>query len=57
MRAPVVATTPVPEPTQATADPGQSTEADGSFIESLVPSADASEGANGPPALEPASGS
>lgn len=57
MRAPVVATTPTPEPTQASADPGLSTEADGSVIDSLIPSADASEGANGPSALEPASGS
>jgi peptidoglycan-associated lipoprotein len=57
MRAPVVATTPGPEPTQASTDPAQSTDADGSLIDSLVPSANASEHDSGPPALEPASGS
>jgi peptidoglycan-associated lipoprotein len=57
MRAPAVATMPAPEPPQASADPGESTQADDSLIESLVPSADASEGAHGPSALEPASGS
>ena len=58
MRRPVVATTPAPEPTQASADPPtQSTEGDGSLMDSLVPSANASEGDNGPAALEPASGS
>jgi len=57
MRPPVVATTPNPEPAQASADPAQNTEAGGSLIDSLVPSADASEGEHGVPALEPAPGS
>ena len=57
MRIPVVATTPAPEPTQASADPRQSTEGGGSVIEGLVPSANASEADNGPAALEPPSGS
>jgi peptidoglycan-associated lipoprotein len=57
MRAPVVATTPAPEPTQVSTDPAQSTDVDGSLIDSLVPSANASEGDSGPSALEPASGS
>ena len=62
MRAPVVATTPVLDATQASADHGQSagaaTESDSSLIDSLVPSANASEGddSTAPPA-EPASGS
>jgi peptidoglycan-associated lipoprotein len=57
MRPPVIATTPTPEPAQASADPAQSTEGGDSLINSLVPSADASQGENGAPALEPASGS
>jgi len=57
MRPPVVATTPVLEPTQAAGDPAQSVEAGDSLIDSLVPSADASQGENGAPAVEPASGS
>jgi peptidoglycan-associated lipoprotein len=57
LRAPVVATTPAPEPTQTSVDASQGTETDGSLIDSLVPSASASEGDSGPAALEPASGS
>ena len=58
MRAPVVATTPAPDSNQATtADPLQNTEADGSLIDSLIPSADASEGDKRPETPEPASGS
>lgn len=57
MRAPVVATTPAAASTPATADSDQSTEGEGSLIDNLVPSAKASEGENGPPAIEPASGS
>jgi peptidoglycan-associated lipoprotein len=57
MRPPVLVTTPASEPTQASADPGQNTELDGSLIESLVAPPDAPEGAAGPSALEPASGS
>lgn len=57
MQRPVVATTPVPEPTQTFSDPAQSTDPDNSLIDSLVPSANASEGGSEPPALEPASGS
>ena len=57
MRAPVVATTPAPDSTQVTVGPGQSTEAEGSLIDSLVPSASASEGDKDPAVLEPASGS
>jgi len=57
MRLPVVATTPSPDSTHATAEPGQSTEAEGSLIDSLVPSANASEGDNGIAPAEPASGS
>lgn len=55
MQIPVAATTP--EPTQASADPAQSTGSDGSIIDGLVPSANASEGDSGPPLPEPASGS
>lgn len=57
MRAPAVATTPVPEPTQTFSDPAQSTDPAGSLVDSLVPSANASEGGSELPALEPASGS
>jgi peptidoglycan-associated lipoprotein len=57
MRVPVVATTPAPDSTQASADPGQSTNTDGSLIDSLVPPANASEGDNNPQTVEPASGS
>jgi peptidoglycan-associated lipoprotein len=57
MRPPVVATTPAPEQTQASAEPAQSTEAGGSLIDGLAPSAEASQGESDPPALEPASGS
>jgi peptidoglycan-associated lipoprotein len=57
MRASVVATTPAPDSTQSTTDRGQSAEADGSLIDSLVPPANASEGDNGTLSAEPASGS
>ena len=57
MRAPVVATTPVPDSSLSTAEPGQPAEADGSLIDSLVPPANASEGDNGTLPTEPASGS
>ena len=57
MRTPVVATTPGLEPTQASVDPTQGVEGDGSIIESLVPSANASERETEPSSLEPASGS
>ena len=57
MQRPVVATTPVPDPTQTFSDPAQSTDPDGSLIDSLVPSANTSEGGSEAPALEPASGS
>lgn len=57
MRPPIVATTPAPDSSQGTVDPGQSTEAEGSLIDSLVPSVNASEGDNGTAAPEPASGS
>jgi hypothetical protein len=57
MRAPVVATTPAPDSTEELAEPIQSIEAEHPPIDSLVPSANASEGENGSPALEPASGS
>jgi peptidoglycan-associated lipoprotein len=57
MRAPVVATTPAPDSTYESPEPSQSTEAEHSLIDSLVPSANASEGDKGPEALEPASGS
>jgi len=55
---PAVATTPAIDATQASLDPSQKADESGSLIDSLVPSADASEG-NGtnPTALEPASGS
>jgi peptidoglycan-associated lipoprotein len=55
MRIPVAATSP--EPTQASADPIQSTEGDGSVLDSLVPSANASGGDSRPAVPEPASGS
>jgi peptidoglycan-associated lipoprotein len=55
MRAPVVATTPAPETIQA--EPIQGAGTPGSLVEGLVPSADASEGDNGPIAVEPPSGS
>ena len=54
---PVVATTPAPESTQASVDPDQSTQADSSLIDSFIPPADASEGADAPPALEGTPGS
>ena len=61
MRAPVGATTPTLDSTQASTDQGPSTgastESDRSLIDSLVPSANASEGDKGPDVLEPASGS
>ena len=57
MRPPVVATTPAPDSSQGTVDSDQSTEAEGSLIDSLLPSANASEGDNDPAASEPASGS
>jgi len=61
MRAPVVATTPALNPMQPSADPGQGSEsvtkADGSLIDNLVPSANASEGDKGPASEDPASGS
>ena len=60
MRAPLVTTTSVPdspEATQASADAGPGSEAEGSLIDSLVPSANASEAENGTAPAEPASGS
>ena len=60
MRAPVVMTISAPDSTQATqasADAGPSSEAEGSLVDSLVPSANASEADNGTPEAEPASGS
>jgi peptidoglycan-associated lipoprotein len=57
MRPPMLTTTPASEPTQASAEPDPSAAADGSLIESVVASPDAPEEANGPVALEPASGS
>jgi len=60
MRAPLVTTTSVPdspEATQASADAGPGSEAEGSLIDSLVPSANASEADNGTAPAEPASGS
>ena len=60
MRPPVVMTTSAPDSTQATqtsGDAGPSSEAEGSLIDSLVPSAKASEGDNGIAPAEPASGS
>ena len=56
MRTPIVATTPVPDAIQESADAGQST-ADGSRIEGLVPSANASEGDNSTAPVDQASGS
>jgi peptidoglycan-associated lipoprotein len=57
MRAPVVPTTPAPEEAQTSADASQSTDTPGSLIDSLVPSASASESDNGTIAVEPPSGS
>ena len=57
MRIPVVATTPVPDSTQASSDPADNAQADGSFIDSLVPPANAAESDNGTLSAEPASGS
>ena len=57
MRLPVVATTPAPERTEPSADTARSTDADGSMIDTLVPSGNASEGDAATPALEPSSGS
>ena len=60
MRAPLVTTTSVPdspEATQASADAGPGSEAEGSLIDSLVPSANASEADNETAPAEPASGS
>ncbi|HKY73518.1 MAG TPA: OmpA family protein [Nitrospira sp.] len=58
MIAPVVATTPVVDPTQASVGLGQKNDDPNSLVDSLLPSANASEGDNNnPPALEPASGS
>ena len=61
MRTPVVATTPTVNSMQPLVDSGQGTEpvteADGSLIDNLVPSANASEGENGTLSSEPASGS
>ena len=57
MRAPVVATTPMSETTQESVEPSQGTETEDSIIDSLVPSANASEGENGALPLGPASGS
>ncbi|HKT34469.1 MAG TPA: OmpA family protein [Nitrospira sp.] len=56
MRTPVVATTPVPDAIQESADLGQST-GDGSLIDSLVPPANASERDHGTAPADPASGS
>ncbi len=55
---PTVATTPAVEPMQASIDPSRKSDENGSLIDSLLPSANASEG-NGsdPTPLEPASGS
>ncbi len=60
MRAPLVTTTSAPdapEATQASADADPGSEAEGSPIDSLVPSANASEADNGTAPAEPASGS
>jgi peptidoglycan-associated lipoprotein len=57
MSPPVAVTTAAPEPTHASADSGQTPEADGSVIESPMPSADTTEEAHRPSLLEPASGS
>jgi len=53
---PTVATTPAIDPTQASIDPSQKSEDKGSLIDSLIPSANASEG-NEPTTFDPASGS
>jgi outer membrane protein OmpA-like peptidoglycan-associated protein len=55
MRAPVVETTPAPEATQSSAEASQSGDTPGSLIDSLVPSASASESDND--TAEPPSGS
>ena len=58
MIAPVVATTPAVDPTQASIDPSQKTEDSSSLIDSLIPSANASQPEDpSSNALEPASGS
>jgi peptidoglycan-associated lipoprotein len=57
MRIPIVATTPAPDSTQASSDPTENAQADGSLIDSLVSPANAAEGDNGTLATEPASGS
>ena len=57
MRIPIVATTPAPDSTQASSDPAENAQADGSLIDSLVSPANAAEGDNGTLATEPASGS
>jgi peptidoglycan-associated lipoprotein len=57
MRAPVIATTPAADSVQTTADSSPTPTAEGSLIDSLVPSANASESDSGPAAVEPASGS
>jgi peptidoglycan-associated lipoprotein len=57
MIAPVVATTTAADSTQASVDPSQRSDDPTSLIDSLLPSANASEGDNDPVALEPASGS
>ncbi len=58
MVAPVVAATPAVDATQASVEPVQPSNEPGSLIDSLLPSAGASEGGSGDPlALEPASGS
>ncbi|HEX8751166.1 MAG TPA: OmpA family protein, partial [Nitrospira sp.] len=60
MIASVVATTPAADSTQASADPIQKSDDPSSLIDSLLPSANASEGDHNnpaPTALEPASGS
>ena len=53
-------TTSAPDPrqaTQASADAGPNSEAEGSLIDSLVPSANTSETDNGTAPADPASGS
>ena len=58
MIVPVVATTPTADPTQVSVEPSQKNDDPNSLIDSLLPSANASEGDNSnPTALEPASGS
>jgi len=60
MIAPVVATTPAADSTQAFVDPSQNSDDPSPLIDSLLPSAHASEGDHNTPtptALEPASGS